>query len=79
MQDVLWTNRNVLLGRQVLWGALMKLLLSCLTYLAMVTAGFANSCSTESFDFNAPGLSMGTLRQRVEAVFPTYRDLLLYR
>jgi hypothetical protein len=55
----------------------MKLLLSCMTYFGIVTAGYAATCSTGSFDFNAPGLAMGPLHQKIVAVFPTYRDLLL--
>lgn len=55
----------------------MKLLLMCVGYFAMVTAGYAAGCSTGPIDYNAPGLRMGTLHNKIEAVFPTYRQIVL--
>ncbi|MEQ7770320.1 hypothetical protein ABQ144_19850 [Xanthomonas hortorum pv. hederae] len=63
--------------RDFIGGASLKLLLTCVAYIAMLTEGHATSCSTDPIDYNAPGLSAGTLLQKVEAVFPTYRSIVL--
>lgn len=46
-------------------------------YLSTVVASNAATCSTAPFDSNLPGLGPGELRAGIEAVFPTYRDVLL--
>lgn len=55
----------------------MKLLLTCATYFAMLTAGYAATCTNESFDFNAPGVGPGRLYEKIEEVFPTFRDIVM--
>ncbi|SCX35866.1 hypothetical protein [Agrobacterium rosae] len=58
-------------------GGQLELLLTCVAYFAMLTAGHATTCSTDPIDYNAPGLSPGTLLQKVEAIFLTYRSIVL--
>ncbi|WP_031425670.1 hypothetical protein [Xanthomonas euvesicatoria] len=55
-----------------------KFLLSAAFYFAVVAAGNAATCSAPPRESNMPGFTeSGELRAQLEAVFPTYRQLLL--
>ncbi|MBV6898263.1 hypothetical protein [Xanthomonas euvesicatoria] len=55
----------------------MKSRLAVLFYFGAVVAANAATCATGALDSNMPGGVSGDAAKRIEAVFPTYRQLVL--
>lgn len=55
----------------------MKSRLAVLSYFGAVVAAQAATCATDALDTNLPGGLSTEAKKRIEAIFPTYRQLLL--